>query len=122
MNLNQQKQKASKVVYPEIPEKIFSSITDQLNSIQSTLTNFSSNFSEKNSSQIKNISSDLENLKSKIDLTEFEKKLNTKISEGSFTPAMKQKSINILEFLNTQNYSEGFEIEKFKSRYKITFI
>ena len=52
-----------KVVYPEIPEKIFSSITDQLNSIQSTLSNFSSNFSEQNSSQIKNISSDLENLK-----------------------------------------------------------
>ena len=108
-----------KVVYPEIPEKIFSSITDQLKFYSVHSFKFFFKFQRTEFISNKKYSNDLENLKSKIDLNEFEKKLNTKISEGSFTPAMKQKSINILEFLNTQNYSEGFEIEKFKSDIKL---
>jgi hypothetical protein len=101
------------VSYPEQTEKLFSNFSDQLNNIQSLLSNLTQDFKEKDSEQIKNINQQINNIRFKLNTSELENKINTKLDEGSYTPAMKQKTMNLLSYINDQNFTDDFSFSNF---------
>jgi hypothetical protein len=50
--------------------------------------------------------------------SDFENKLNEKLADGSLTPAMKQKTMNLIEYLSTQNFSSEFDLSKYRESIK----
>ncbi len=102
-----------KVVYPENSEKLFSNFSDQLNNIQSLLSNLTQDFKEKDNEQIKDINQQINNIKFKLNTSELENKIDSKLKDGSFTPAMKHKTMNLLSYINDQNFTDGFNFTNF---------
>lgn len=91
---------------------------EQIKKLNDTITNFV-NSSQNNhvlNSDFQNIASEVNDLKFKIESSEFEQKLNQKIQNGNLTPAMKTHSMNFLKFINTQNFSQGFNFTQFKAK------
>lgn len=82
-------------------------ISKSLETIQSTLNQFSQNFSQSNdSSLLSNVQSEINIIKSKIQHSEFNTLLDSKLASGSLTPAMKNKFLSVVSFLDSQNFAE----------------
>ena len=64
------------------------------------------------------LNSRIDDLRFKIDLSEFQILMNDKLANGSLTPAMKTKAMNILNYLDAQNFSEDFNFTSFKNEFK----
>ncbi|MEJ2617630.1 MAG: hypothetical protein P8Z35_21930, partial [Ignavibacteriaceae bacterium] len=102
-----------KTVYPETSEKLFSNFSDQLNNIQSLLSNLTQDFKEKDNDQIKSINQQINNIKFKLNTSELENKIDSKLKDGSYTPAMKHKTMNLLSYINDQNFTDDFNFTHF---------
>ncbi len=82
-------------------------ISKSLENIQSTLNSFSQNFSQSNDSALlTNIQSEINSINSKLKNSEFNTLLESKLASGSLTPAMKNKFLSVVNFLDSQNFSE----------------
>ncbi len=92
---------------------ITDSIVSQLNSLSTqikSLTDYfekfsSADFNSKQQAPVNNFSVSL-------DPVSFQKQLDEKLSNGSLTPPMKEKLLNVIDFFNTSNYSE-FDSQNF---------
>jgi hypothetical protein len=95
----------------------FDSIQSQLNSINESMKQLSSNFSETQNSELSTkftlLSNEITSLKSKITKSEFESLLENKLGVGSLTPAIKDKLLAVSNFTEAQNFSADFSQEKF---------
>jgi hypothetical protein len=82
-------------------------ISKSLESIQNTLTEFAQNFSQSNDSKLlSNIQTEINSINSKLKHSEFNTLLDSKLASGSLTPAMKNKFLSVVNFLDSQNFSE----------------
>lgn len=109
-----------------------SSLYSELDLLKKSISSLSQNFSEKweplfgNESEYKNhlndIDSQLNSIRSKISVNEFESLLNSKISDGSLTPGIKNKLIAFSNFMECQNFSENFAPDKFRNDINQLFI
>ena len=92
-------------------------ITAQLNSINATIQQLSSNFSETQNNELNTkftlLSNEINSLKSKINKSEFESLLENKLGVGSLTPAIKDKLLAVSNFTEAQNFSADFSQDKF---------
>ena len=95
----------------------FHSIQSQLNSINSTIKQLSNNFSEVQNNELSTkfnlLSNEINSLKSKINKSEFESLLESKLGDGSLTPAIKDKLLSVSNFAEAQNFSSDFSSENF---------
>jgi len=92
-------------------------ITNQLNEINSTIKQLNSNFSKTQNQELQSkfdiLSTAINSLKSKINKSEFESLLESKLGDGSLTPAIKDKLLSVSNFAEAQNFSSDFSSEKF---------
>jgi len=106
---------------PETPADL-SSFSETLNQIQTMIKDLSDNFSSLEPSldntQLQQVNSRIDDLRFKVNLSEFQILLNEKLSNGSLTPAMKNKVLNLLNFLDAQNFSDDFDSDSFKNDFK----
>ncbi len=81
-------------------------LSKQINNLTAFFEKFSdADFNSKQQAPVNNFSVSLNH-----DL--FQKKLDEKLSNGSLTPPMKEKLLNMIDFFNTSNYSE-FDSQNF---------
>jgi hypothetical protein len=101
----------------ELEPDSFSLIQSQLNSINETMKQLSSNFSESQNNELSTkfnlLSNEINSLKSKITKSEFESLLENKLGVGSLTPAIKDKLLAVSNFAEAQNFSADFNQDKF---------
>lgn len=94
---------------PPLAEVIPPSLSDisvSLANIQSTLNQFTQNFSHSNDSNLlSNIQSEINSIHSKLKSSEFTSLLDNKLSSGSLTPAMKNKFEAVINFIDSQNFA-----------------
>lgn len=104
---------------PEIDSTKYSELTQEINHLKETISSIQQNFSESeiNSTKasIEKLSSQLNSLQSKISNSDFEILLDSKVSVGTLTPAIKDKVLAVSNFAQTQNFSEDFSPAKFQS-------
>lgn len=95
----------------------FNSIQSQLNSLNDTIAQLSSNFSESQNNNLNTkfnqLSTEINSLKSKILKSEFESLLENKLGAGSLTPAIKDKLLAVSNFAEVQNFNADFSQDKF---------
>jgi hypothetical protein len=85
-----------------------SDISKSLETIQTTLTQFTQNYSQTNDSKLlSNIQSEIDAINSKLKHSEFNTLLDSKLASGSLTPAMKNKFLSVVNFLDSQNFAES---------------
>ncbi|OQY72400.1 MAG: hypothetical protein B6D44_10260 [Ignavibacteriales bacterium UTCHB2] len=98
------------------PDKL-SELTQEINSLKETISSLQKNFSESelNSTKasIDKITSQLNSLQSKISNSDFENLLDEKVEVGTLTPAIKDKVLELSNFMQSQNFSDGFSSSKF---------
>lgn len=94
-------------------------LSQEINSLKETISSMKENFSESelNSTKasIDKITSQLNSLQSKISNSDFENLLDEKVDEGTLTPAIKDKVLEVSNFMQAQNFSENFSPSKFQS-------
>lgn len=102
-----------------ISEDRVSELSQEINHLKETINSIQQNFSESeiNSTKtsIEKLSSQLNTLQVKILNSDFEDLLNIKVDEGTLTPAIKEKVLEISNFMQSQNFSENFSQTKFQS-------
>ncbi|MGD8305725.1 MAG: hypothetical protein PVF17_03645 [Ignavibacteria bacterium] len=98
-------------------EKI-SELSQEIIQLKETVSSLQNNFSESelNSTKasIDKINSQLNSLQAKISNSDFEDLLEDKVSEGTLTPAIKDKVIEVSNFMQLQNFSDDFSPAKFQ--------
>jgi hypothetical protein len=108
-----------KTVTPEISDEKLSSITQEINHLKYSISAMQKNFSESelNSTKasIEHLNSQLNSLQAKISNNDFEAMLDSKVSEGTLTPAIKDKVLAMSNFFQSQNFSEDFSPSIFHS-------
>ncbi len=110
-------------IIPASPSRQFSNLNDidslssNLNHLKLSLDNISKNFSEADTakSQLIEIHNQINSIQSKIIQNELDNFLTDKLNEGSLTPAVKDKLLNISSFVQSQNFSEDFSSSDFVS-------
>jgi len=115
--IEEQSNENSLELEPELKLNSFDSIQSQLNEINATMKQLSSNFSETQNNELSvkfiQLSNEINSLKSKINKSEFESLLENKLGVGSLTPAIKDKLLEVSNFAEAQNFSADFSQEKF---------
>ncbi|QQS34796.1 MAG: hypothetical protein IPM56_11040 [Ignavibacteriales bacterium] len=92
----------------------FNSLISKLDELKTSISNFSATDKDsKFQSQLKEINDQLNRLQTKVTKNELDTLLDEKLTEGSLTPAVKEKILNISNYMEAQNFSEGFMQEKF---------
>lgn len=95
-----------------------SELTQEINSLKEIISSMQKNFSESelNSTKasIDKITSQLNSLQSKISNGDFENLLDEKVDEGTLTPAIKDKVLELSNFMQAQNFSDDFSLSKFQ--------
>jgi hypothetical protein len=84
--------------------KNFQKSLDELKSIVSSIQQ---NFSQLSDDEIKKVHSRINELQFSMQVNDFELRLNEKLAYGSLTPAMKTKIMNVVSFLQKQNFSQS---------------
>ena len=64
---------------------------------------------------LRSLISQLNSLQAKISNSDFEDLLDTKVDEGTLTPAIKEKVLAVSNFMQAQNFSEDFSASKFQT-------
>ena len=104
---------------PEISEDKYSVLTQEINHLKETISSIQQNFSESEitsaKASIDKLSSQLNSLQAKISNSDFETLLDSKVSVGTLTPAIKEKVLAVSNFTQAQNFSEDFSAAKFQS-------
>jgi hypothetical protein len=105
---------ASSTKYPELPETLINSFTEQLNSISNTISELAKNYSADNSS-VSSLTTQIEDLKLKFTNSELDQKIDEKIKEGYFTPALKNQTTKLLNHFSVQNFSDDFNPNTYRN-------
>ena len=107
------------VIKPEIENDKLTSLSQEINTLKDSISAMQKNFSESElkstKTSIEKINSQLNSLQSKISNSDFEKILDEKVNVGTLTPAIKDKVLEVLNFMQSQNFSEDFSVSKFQS-------
>ncbi len=102
---------------PEINNEQLSSLTQEINQLKETINSFQNNFSESEfsstKSSIEKIQSQLNSLQANLSNNDFENFLESKVDEGSLTPAIKEKVLALSNFAQIQNFSDDFSPVRF---------
>ncbi|MBV6421203.1 MAG: hypothetical protein DAHOPDDO_02477 [Ignavibacteriaceae bacterium] len=102
---------------PEINNEQLSSLTQEINQLKETINSFQNNFSESEfsstKSSIEKIQSQLNSLQANLSNNDFENFLESKVDEGSLTPAIKEKVLAVSNFAQSQNFSDDFSPVRF---------
>jgi hypothetical protein len=104
----------SSIKYPELPETLINSFTHQLDSISKSLADLAQNYSSDNSS-VSSLTTQIEDLKLKFTNSELDQKIDEKIKEGYFTPALKNQTTKLLNHLTASNFSADFDPVKYRT-------
>ena len=98
------------------------SLKNQLSEIENSISDVSSFSDSFKPDIITNIKSQIDDLSYKFNYSEFEDKLNDKVvNQGTLTPAMKSKILDIISFINSQNFTSEFSANEFNSKIKTLF-
>ncbi|HCY76466.1 MAG TPA: hypothetical protein DHV28_11140 [Ignavibacteriales bacterium] len=96
----------------------FTELTQEINSLKETISSLQKNFSESENNSTKEsiskINSQLNSLQAKISNSDFENLLDDKVEEGTLTPAIKDKVLELSNFMQAQNFSNDFSPSKFQ--------
>ena len=92
-----------------------SSLSSKVDDLKESLDNISKNFTESDDtkSQLSEIHNQVNSIQSKITQNELENLLSDKVSAGTLTPAIKNKLLDISNFVQSQNFSEDFSSPAF---------
>ena len=103
---------------PEINEDKISRLSEEINQLKETVNSLQSNFSESElgstKESISKLNSQLNSLQAKISNSDFEDLLDDKVDEGTLTPAIKEKVLEVSNFMQSQNFSTDFSPSKFQ--------
>ncbi len=92
----------------------FNSLISKLDELKTSISNFSaSDKDSKFQTQLKEINDQLNRLQTKVTKNELNTLLDEKLTEGSLTPAIKEKILNISNYMEAQNFTEDFTQENF---------
>ena len=95
----------------------YSELSKEINQLKESVTSLQNNFSESEMNSTKDsiskINSQLSSLQNKISNNDFEDLLDDKVSEGTLTPAIKDKVLEVSNYMLAQNFSDDFSPEKF---------
>lgn len=104
---------------PEIDSTKYSELSQEINQLKESINSIQKNFSESefNSTKviIEKLSSQLNSLQSKLSNSDFASLLESKVDEGTLTPAIKDKVLAVSNFAQSQNFSEDFSASKFQA-------
>lgn len=104
---------------PEIDSTKYSELTQEINHLKETINSIQKNFSESGSDStkaiIEKLSTQVNFIQAKLSNSDFESLLDSKVSEGTLTPAIKDKVLAVSNFAQSQNFSEDFSPAKFQS-------
>lgn len=96
-----------------------SAFQSQLDKIETLLYSLNQNFAyDSTNNELSKINQSVEELKLTLNNKEFEDAINEKLSEGSFTPAMKEKTLNLLNYIDSQNFSADFNFSDYRNAVK----
>jgi hypothetical protein len=115
--IDEQKNTSLKIKLDPAPDlKNFQASIESLNTIVSELKN---NFSRLSDDELSKIHSRISELNFAMQVNDFELRLNEKLAYGSLTPAMKIKIMDIVSFLQKQNFSNSdFSFEQYIAQIK----
>lgn len=92
---------------------------DSIDSLNQIVSDLKQNFSQLNDDELKKIHSRINELQFSIQMNDFELRLNEKLAYGSLTPAMKNKIVDLVSFMQKQNFSGAeFSFDKYISDVK----
>ena len=102
---------------PEKSNEELNSLSNKIDELKTSLDNLNLNYSESASTKerLNEVLSQVNSLRSKITGKVLSDYLDSKISDGKLTPAIKDKILNLQTFINSQNFSEDFSEIKFHS-------
>ena len=99
-------------------KEAFSPVAESLGQMKISLDKMNSNFSEGINSlsedEMKKVYDKMSEINFRIKVSEFELMLNEKLAYGSLTPAMKQKIMSLIQYLNSQNFSDDFSARQYQ--------
>jgi len=102
----------------DVMDNKYSDLTKEINQLKESVTSLQNNFSESELHSTKDsigkINSQLNSLQNKISNSDFEDLLEDKVSEGTLTPAIKDKVLEVSNFMFSQNFSDDFVPDKFQ--------
>lgn len=109
--------KESIVPKPEIDSSKYSELSQEINQLKESINSIQQNFTESDSTKtiIAKLSSQVNSIQAKLSNTDFESLLESKVNEGTLTPAIKDKVLAVSNFAQAQNFSEDFSPAKFQS-------
>jgi len=100
-----------------------SSFQHNLDDLSTLVKDLKQNFSKLSEDEIKKIHNRIDQLRFSIQVNDFELMLNEKVAYGSVTPAMKNKILKIINFLQSNNFSSAaFSYDEFLSDVKNLFV
>jgi hypothetical protein len=99
------------------PNEELNDLSKKITEVKESLDNLNLNFSESDSTKQKlnEVLTKVNSLRSKITVNELGDYLDDKISEGTLTPAIKDKILDVSTFITSQNFSTNFSEIKFQS-------
>jgi len=104
---------------PEIVDDKLFVLSQEITQLKETISSIQQNFSESEISltkaSIEKLTSHLNSLQAKISNSDFDNLLDDKVEEGTLTPAIKDKVLEISNFMQAQNFSDNFSSSKFQS-------
>ncbi|MBE0572983.1 MAG: hypothetical protein IH618_15680 [Ignavibacteriaceae bacterium] len=102
---------------PEIDSTKYSELSQEINHLKETISSIQQNFTESDSTKaiLSKLSSQVNSIQAKLSNTDFESLLDSKVSDGTLTPAIKEKVLAVSNFAQTQNFSADFSPAKFQS-------
>ncbi len=93
-------------------------LSQEINTLKETISSMQKNFSEPEvnttKESIDKINSQLNSLQAKISNSDFENLLDDKVEEGTLTPAIKDKVLEVSNFMQSQNFSDNFSPTRFQ--------
>ena len=102
---------------PEKSNEELNSLSNKIDELKTSLDNLNLNYSESASTKerLNEVLSQVNSLRSKITGKVLSDYLDSKISDGKLTPAIKDKLLNLQTFITSQNFSTDFSEVKFHS-------
>ena len=99
-------------------EQSYQTLNLELTNLKEAVNTLNKNFSESEldstKASIEKITSQLNSLQSKISNKDFVELLDDKVDEGTLTPAIKEKVLELSNYTHSQNFSDDFSSVKFQ--------
>ncbi len=103
----------------EVPNPDLKNFQTSIYSLNTIVSELKNNFSKLSDDELSKIHSRINELNFAMQVNDFELRLNEKLAYGSLTPAMKNKIMDIVSFLQKQNFSASqFSYERYISDVK----